>query len=260
MGDTQSPLRVERIKDVLIWHIHDPDSLNALGPKLLAFLESALQELEKVSESGIPPRVVGVYVTSVATKSGQKVFMAGGHLKELATLSEEEAHDFFRRTRLLRHRMQTLPQPFVCFIDGIAIGGGAEFALFCDYRLGSPEAKFYFKQLEIGLPCGFIGTKGLCHLIGIARVQQLLFGKKLISGKKSLQMGLVHRLMKTSLSPERFARWLQRNFAGLELSALVATKQSMYGSQDALGEERELISFMKCWRNETHAAVLERFK
>lgn len=259
MADTKSPLRVERIKDVLIWHIHDPDSLNALGPTLLALLESALLDLQQPKENETPPKVVGIYVSSVSTKAGEKIFMAGGHLKELAALTQEEAMEFFRRTRQFRQRMQKLPQLFVCFLDGIAIGGGAEFALFCDYRLGSPEAKFYFKQLEIGLPCGFIGTKGLSHLLGTTRTQQVLFGKKPISSKKSLQMGLIHRLMKTPLSPERFAKWLQRNLASLEPSAVMATKHSLYGSQDAHEEERELVAFMNCWRNETHAAVLERF-
>ena len=155
---------------------------NALGRGLVAELERACGALR-----ASPARAV------VLCSDVPGVFCAGADLKERAGMSQEEAAAFVQRLRGALGALAALPQPTVAAVEGVALGGGLELALACDFRVASSAATLGLPETGLAIIPGAGGTQRLPRLIGPARAKELIFTGRRVGGAEALALGLVCR-------------------------------------------------------------------
>jgi enoyl-CoA hydratase len=130
--------------------------LNALNAALLGELSDALDQV--VADEDI--RVL------VLTGAGDKAFVAGADISELATFNPLSAKHFAQKGQAAINKLQNLPIVVIAAVNGFALGGGTEIAIACDFIYASENAKFGQPEINLGLIPGFGGTQRLPRLIG----------------------------------------------------------------------------------------------
>jgi enoyl-CoA hydratase len=177
-------LLIETSDDIGTLTINRPQVLNALNSEVVRELECALYELD------LNASVKAV----VLTGAGEKAFVAGADIKEMAEISAFEAHDFARRGQRLMLLINKMLKPVIAAVNGYALGGGLELALACDFIYASEKAKFGFPEVGLGVIPGFGGTQNLVRLIGPNKANELVFSGRIISAAKALSWGIVNEL------------------------------------------------------------------
>jgi enoyl-CoA hydratase/carnithine racemase len=104
--------------------------------------------------------------------------------------------DFTRMTGELVKAMRACPQPIIAAVDGVCVGAGAMIALFCDIRLGTPQAKTAFLFTRVGLAgCDMGACAMLPRVIGHGRAAELLFTGRTMSAEEGERWGFFNRLI-----------------------------------------------------------------
>jgi len=175
--------------DGIAWLTLDkPDaSTNVLSRDTLVELDGHLQEL-----TSSPPR--GVVIRS-GKASG---FIAGADVKEFAQLeSEAQAVEMVRAAHAILARLESLPCPTVCIINGFALGGGLELALACRYRIGIKSDKFSIglPEVMLGIHPGFGGTVRAVRRAGMSTALEMMLTGKTLRADKALRAGFLDRLV-----------------------------------------------------------------
>jgi enoyl-CoA hydratase len=131
----------------------------------------------------------------ILTGAGDKAFVAGADVSELASLGPDEA----RALSALGHRLgaviAALPVPVIAAVRGYALGGGCELALACDFIYVTPSARFGQPEVKLGAIPGFGGTQLLARRVGMARACELLLTGEVIDAAEALRLGLVNRVV-----------------------------------------------------------------
>ena len=164
--------------------VNRPQSLNALNGALLSELECAFYELER--DAGA--RVI------VVTGAGEKAFVAGADIKEMANLSAIEGHEFALKGQRVMLAIEKMKKPVIAAVNGFALGGGLELALACDFIYASEGAKLGFPEVTLGIMPGFGGTQNLSRLIGPNRASEMIFSGKMITAQKAAAWGVVNEV------------------------------------------------------------------
>jgi len=164
--------------------VNRPQSLNALNSELLSELESAFCQLERAAAV----RVI------VMTGAGQKAFVAGADIKEMAAMSALEAHQFALKGQRVMLAIEKMKKPVIAAVNGFALGGGLELALACDFIYASDTAKLGFPEVSLGIMPGFGGTQNLARLIGPNRANEMIFSGKMITAQKGALWGVVNEV------------------------------------------------------------------
>ena len=141
-----------------------PKALNALNGALLAELSQALDEI--AADEDI--RVL------ILTGAGDKSFVAGADISELATFDSLKAKAFARRGHDIINKLQQLPIAVIAAVNGFALGGGTEISIACDFIYASENAKFGQPEINLGVIPGFGGTQRLPRLIGTNMAKELI--------------------------------------------------------------------------------------
>ena len=162
-----------------------PKALNALNGALLAELSRSLDEI--AADEDI--RVL------ILTGAGDKAFVAGADISELATFDSLKAKAFGRRGHDIINKLQQLPIAVIAAVNGFALGGGTEISIACDFIYASENAKFGQPEINLGVIPGFGGTQRLPRLIGTNMAKELIFTGKMISAAEALQLGLVNKVV-----------------------------------------------------------------
>lgn len=162
-----------------------PKALNALNGALLAELSAALNEIGADEEI----RVL------ILTGAGDKSFVAGADISELATFDSLKAKAFSASGHDIINKLQQLPITVIAAVNGFALGGGTEIAIACDFIYASENAKFGQPEINLGLIPGFGGTQRLPRLIGTNMAKELIYTGKMISAAEALQLGLVNKIV-----------------------------------------------------------------
>jgi len=162
-----------------------PQALNALNGALLAEFSLALDAI--AADEDI--RVL------VLTGAGDKSFVAGADISELATFDSLKAKSFARSGHDIINKLQLLPITVVAAVNGFALGGGTEIAIACDFIYASENAKFGQPEINLGVIPGFGGTQRLPRLIGTNMAKELIFTGKMISAEEALRLGLVNKVV-----------------------------------------------------------------
>eukprot|EP00118_Oscarella_pearsei_P010347 m.63098 g.63098 ORF g.63098 m.63098 type:complete len:292 (+) comp35144_c0_seq1:4300-5175(+) len=170
--------------------INRPQTRNAIGRQFVSQLENILNFIRFENK-----------VRVVIIKSDvEGVFCAGADLKERATMRPEEVGPAVSKMRSILGNLANLPQPLIAAVDGIAVGGGLELALTCDFRTASESSKMGLVETKLAIIPGGGGTQRLPRLIGLSRSKDLMFTGRLVGGKEALEIGLVERMAKAPLS------------------------------------------------------------
>lgn len=162
-----------------------PKALNALNRALLGELSDALDDIAGDEEI----RVL------ILTGAGDKAFVAGADISELATFDALQGKVFARQGQQVFAKLQELSIPVIGAVNGFALGGGSEIALACDFIYASENAKFGLPEITLGLIPGFGGTQRLPRLIGPNRAKEMIYTGKMISAAEAQSIGMVNQLL-----------------------------------------------------------------
>ena len=158
-----------------------PKALNALNTPTLSELEHALQAV------GLDRAVRAVILTG----GGEKAFVAGADISEMADLQPDGARKFAALGHRVFLALEALPQPTIAAVNGFALGGGCELALACDLVYASEKAKLGQPEVNLGVIPGFGGTQRLTRAVGKGRAKELIFTGEMIDAAKAKEIGLV---------------------------------------------------------------------
>src|ERR1700745_2144559 len=158
--------------------------LNALNRKTVEELRDAL--LDARDDSSV--RVL------ILTGAGEKSFVAGADIGELAQRTPVDGKDFSLFGQSVFHLLETLGKPSICAINGFALGGGCELALSCSIRLASKTAKFGQPEVKLGIIPGYGGTQRLARLCGKGVAHELCLTGEMITAEEALRIGLVNHI------------------------------------------------------------------
>jgi len=170
---------------VLVVTFNRPKVLNALNSATLAEL------FQVIAAAGADETVRAI----VLTGAGEKSFVAGADINELAALTPVAGRDHARRGQSVFDQIERLGKPVVAAVNGFALGGGCELAMACTMRLASDTAKFGQPEINLGLIPGYAGSQRLPRLIGRGRAQELLLTGDMIDAQEAWRIGLVNRVV-----------------------------------------------------------------
>jgi enoyl-CoA hydratase len=233
-----------------------PKALNALNQALLAELSKALDEV--AADESI--RVL------ILTGAGEKAFVAGADITELATFTALQAKHFSKAGHAVIGTLQDLPIPVIAAVNGFALGGGNEIALACDFIYASDSARFGLPEISLGLIPGFGGTQRLPRLIGANMAKELMFTGRMIPAADAVQIGLVNKVVPAAALMTEVLK-TAREIAGRGRVALRAAKQAINQGLNVdltTGCHIEIDAFALCFASpdatEGTAAFLEKRK
>ncbi|MDZ7581506.1 MAG: enoyl-CoA hydratase-related protein [Deltaproteobacteria bacterium] len=203
-----------------------PKALNALSIGLLQEFAKALDEV--AGDEAIR--------TLILTGAGEKAFVAGADITELATFDALQAKGFSQAGHDIIGRLQRLSIPVIAAVNGYALGGGSEIALACDFIYASENAMFGLPEITLGLIPGFGGTQRLPRLIGKNRAKEMIFTGRMITAAEAERIGLVNKVCAAESLMEEVLK-TARSMAAKGRVALRAAKQAING-----GTETDLIT------------------
>jgi len=182
---TFDTLLVERDGAVAIVTINRPKVLNALNAQTLDELRRAILDLRR------DETVRAVVVTG----AGEKSFVAGADINELAQLSSTAAREHARAGQHVFDLVEHLGKPVIAAINGFALGGGCELAMACTLRVAADTAKLGQPEINLGLIPGYGGSQRLARLVGRGRALELLLSGDPITAQEAHRLGLVNRVV-----------------------------------------------------------------
>lgn len=165
--------------------INRPDKLNALNLATLQELDTAF----RAAREDAAVRVV------VLAGSGEKAFVAGADIAELAALSPIQAQAFSRAGQNLMRAMERQTKPVIARIQGFALGGGMELAMSCHLRIASEKARLGQPEINLGVIPGFGGTQRLTRLAGRSAALELCLLGQPIDAARALALGVLTRVV-----------------------------------------------------------------
>jgi enoyl-CoA hydratase len=165
--------------------VNRPDKLNALNDRTIAELDAVFAEI------GADETVRGVLLTG----AGEKAFVAGADIGELATESAVGGKQRSLRGQAMLDRIEALGKPVVAAVNGFALGGGCELALACHLRIASENARLGTPEVKLGIMCGYGGTQRLSRLVGKGRALELLLTGEMVDAQEAFRIGLVNRVV-----------------------------------------------------------------
>ncbi len=245
-------LKIENEGGITTLKISAPKSLNALNSTILKELGDFVENI------GSTTRVL------IITGDGEKSFVAGADISEMANLNEQEGYEFGKLGAKVFRAIELLPIPVIAAVNGFALGGGCELAMACDIRIASAKAKFGQPEVGLGIIPGFSGTYRLAKLIGQGYAKEMIYTGKVIKADEALRIGLVNAIYE----PEQLmpaAVEMARKMVACAPIAISLAKQSINENYDldaTASLELENKLFGKCFatkdQKEGMAAFLEK--
>ena len=174
----------EKVDGVATVTVNRPDKLNALNHATIGELEKCFADLADDEDA----RVV------VLTGAGEKAFVAGADIGEMANMTPTEAEKFSARGQALMDRIENLGKPVIAAVNGFALGGGCELAMACTFRYASDKARIGLPETGLGLIPGFGGTQRLPRLVGRGRALEMILLGNMIDAVDAMAIGLVNKV------------------------------------------------------------------
>ena len=234
--------------------LNRPKVLNALNHAALEELKAAFED------ASVDPGVRGVILTG----AGDKAFIAGADIVQLATISAIEGEQFSQAGQAVLNLIESLGKPVVAAVNGYALGGGCEAAMACTIRLATEDATFGQPEVKLGIMPGYGGTQRLPRLIGRGRALQLILSGAMNSAQEAYRIGLVNEIVPRSELIPRAEAILAQITANAPLAikfALEAVNKGLETSQaEGLFIESSLFAICAASEDKTEgtAAFVER--
>ena len=188
----------ERAAGRVAWvTVNNPENRNALGRKGKEELAAAFGTLAHDDKLR----------AAVLTGAGDKSFIGGANLKEMAEAGVEDAEDISTKTHLVCDAIRRLPVPVIARINGYCLGAGMEIAASCDMRVGIDSAKFGMPEVKFGIPSGMEACL-LPGLIGWGKTRELVFTGEMISAQEAWRCGFLEQLVAAADLDAAVERWV----------------------------------------------------
>ena len=178
-------LKIQVKDQVALVTIDQPEVLNCLN-------EATLNELGRAFSGRLKQEDLGAVIV---TGAGEKAFVAGVDIKEVARLDPLEARLKSSRGHRLMKLIEGFPKPVIAAINGFCLGGGCELALACHLRLASEKAQIGLPEVKLGLIPGYGGTQRLPRLVGKGRAIKMILSGESISAQEAFEIGLVNEVV-----------------------------------------------------------------
>jgi len=203
--------------------------------KVNKFTSSVLHELNILLANVLDIVRKGKY-SALIIQSAKDVFIAGADINEISSVeSEKQARDVVLNGQSIFRSFEKFPLKTIAVIDGACLGGGLEFALACDYRIGveNPKTVFGLPEVNLGIIPGFGGTKRLPELIGLKKAMNMILTGKPIDGKKALRYGLIDYYLPASnlknfnyagIDKKRKSHWKENNLISRSVISSLSKK------------------------------------
>jgi enoyl-CoA hydratase len=162
-----------------------PKVLNALNRQTVEELGDCLNRVRDDSNAR----------ALILTGAGEKAFVAGADINELAQRTPVDGKDFSLFGQEIFHRLETLGKPSIAAINGFALGGGCELALACSIRIASRNARLGQPEVKLGILPGYGGSQRLARLCGKGVAHEMILTGEMISAEEALRIGLVNRVV-----------------------------------------------------------------
>jgi enoyl-CoA hydratase len=182
---THPNLLVERRDAVTVMSVHRPDVLNALNRATLTEIEACVRAFTADDSQG----------ALIVTGSGEKSFISGADIQELAVLDPRGAQEISRFGQRVLDAIEQSTKPVIAAINGYAFGGGCELALACHVRLASDNAVLGLPEVGLGIIPGYGGTQRLPRLVGRGRALELILSGRRVKADEAERIGLVNRVV-----------------------------------------------------------------
>jgi enoyl-CoA hydratase/carnithine racemase len=211
-GDPRLSLRLDPLGEgvAAFLTIDHRAKLNILGRALMRAFVDAVEELGAREDSR----------ALVVTGAGEKAFVGGASITEMAALDRDSAHDFITLVHRTCDCLRRLPVPVIARIDGYALGAGLELAVSCDLRIASTRARFGMPEVKVGLP-SVVEAALIPRLIGSGRARELLLLGEIVDAETALRWGLVERVV----APERLDAEIESVLKALSTSGPHAVRR-----------------------------------
>jgi enoyl-CoA hydratase len=193
--------------------LNRPKVLNALNRQTWKELRTVLEDARD------DPEIRG----AILTGAGDKAFIAGADIGELAHVTAVEAEQSSSYGQAVLDLIENLGKPVIAAVNGYALGGGCETAMACTIRLAAEHAKFGQPEVTLGLIPGGGGTQRLPRLVGKGRALQLILSGGMIDAQEAHRIGLVNEVVPAGDLLTRAEAILKQIFA----NAPIAVKFSM---------------------------------
>ena len=205
--------------------INRPKALNALNTPTWKDLRSAFEDV----------RDDDAIRGAILTGAGDKAFIAGADITELATLAAFEAARASRFGQGVLDLIENLGKPVIAAVNGFALGGGCETAMACTLRIAVEHASFGQPEVKLGLLPGGGGTQRLPRLVGKGRALQLFLSGEMIDAREAWRIGLVNEIVPAAdliARSEAILKQIASNAPIAVRLALEATNRGLETSQD----------------------------
>jgi enoyl-CoA hydratase/carnithine racemase len=204
--------------------VNRPKVLNALNRQTWTDLRAAFEEAR--NDAGVR----GVILTG----AGEKAFIAGADISELAHVTAVEAERSSSFGQAVLNVIENLGKPVIAAINGFALGGGCETAMACTIRIAAENAKFGQPEVKLGLLPGGGGTQRLPRLVGKGRALQLILSAEIIDATEAHRIGLVNEVVAAAELIPRAETILKQIFANAPIAvqySLEAVNKGLETSQ-----------------------------
>jgi len=223
---TFSNILFEKKNSIAYVTVNRPKVLNALNMATMEELRTAFHEIKND---------VGVRVV-ILTGAGEKAFIAGADIGELAQHDAVSAKQYTHRGQSVLNLIENLGKPVIACINGFALGGGCEIAMACTMRLASETAKLGQPEVKLGIIPGYGGTQRLPRLVGKAIAMQLVLTGEMISAQEAHRIGLVNEVVPAASLIARAEAIAQKIIANPPLAVQYAMEAVNKGMEMTLGE------------------------
>jgi len=251
-----SNLLLEIEDRIAVLSVNRPDKLNALNEQTIRELGEAVDEITRRDDVG------GVILTGV----GEKAFVAGADIAELATMGPVDGVDVSRLGQQVFRRIELSRKPVIAAVNGFALGGGCELALACHLRIASENAQFGLPEVKLGIIPGYGGTLRLPRIVGKGRALELMLTAQFIKADEAYRIGLANRVVPQAELMDTARKILQTILANGPVAVGLAIECTTRGMEmsvdDGLALESNLFGLLAATQDmrEGMGAFLEKRK
>jgi enoyl-CoA hydratase/carnithine racemase len=206
--------------------VNRPKVLNALNMATMEELRAVFHEIK----NNASVRVV------ILTGSGEKAFIAGADIAELAKHDAVSGKEYTHRGQSVLNLIENLGKPVIACINGFALGGGCEIAMACTMRLASETAKLGQPEVKLGIIPGYGGTQRLPRLVGKGIAMQLVLTGEMISAQEAHRIGLVNEVVPAAELVPRAEAIAQKIIANAPLAVQYAMEAVNKGMEMTVAE------------------------
>ena len=175
----------EKRDGVAVVTVNRPEKLNALNQKVMQELGACFESIRDDDEVG----------AVILTGAGDKAFVAGADINELAVQTPVEGKETSLRGQMILDAIENLGKPVIAAVNGYALGGGCELAMACTFRVASENARFGQPEVKLGIIPGYAGTQRLPRLVGKGVAQQMILTGDPIGAEEAYRIGLANQVL-----------------------------------------------------------------